>query len=504
MKHKLKKIIPILIVVSMILTIGTACRDNRPTAQNEIHQGVIDRAYELAESPALPDVTVEKKLRWLSWYEMDETGPTAELFKAKYGIPEENKGENVIDRIQVSYEDRYPQLNALIAAGDSPDLFQFEERNFPWGVTANQYAPIDDLIDFSGSEWDNTREVIELFEWQGKNYCAVTEIANSPALLYYRKSIALEAGLDDPYDLWIENRWDWSAFMEMCQRFSDPANDKYGVVGFYIDEAAILSTGLGLLTIEDGQLKSNKDSGRIERAMDMLTQLATNNFRFPYHEISNFQILPGPFRNGNVLFWNDGPWRYQQEIRAMRDADNWPDDELRIVPFPRDPSADQYYHRGKQDALMLVAGSENTNGFIAWTQSAVLAAQDDKMREQNRQKNQRDYGWTDFQLDTLDKIIAETVLIWDFKNGIGEDVSGATFNSPIENLSKPVITLGESFTGQRAENRGVIEVRIKDINSGMSVEEIPTHVIPTCECDPNDPEEFCDACAGGGGGGQMG
>ena len=70
----------------------------------------------------------EKKLKWLSWYPIDETSSEVELFKANYGIPEEGDAtygdyaNNVFQYINVSYNERYDRLGALVSAGDSPDI----------------------------------------------------------------------------------------------------------------------------------------------------------------------------------------------------------------------------------------------------------------------------------------------------------------------------------------------------------------------------------------------
>jgi multiple sugar transport system substrate-binding protein len=505
MNHKfknLKRFTAALVMSSLLLSLAVGCGEKDETrgreGQNERHQGVIDRAGELKSHASLPDITVDRKVRLLSWYDVDESSPTAELFREKYGVPQAEVNDRILDITRVSYVDRYTRLNSMIASGDSPDMFQFEERNFPWGVLANSYEPVCDLIDFSDPIWDHTRDIMELFRWQGKDYCAITELAPSSALLYYRKSVVAEAGLEDPYDLWLRNSWNWGTFLDMMKKFSDPVNNKYGIIGFYIDEAAILSTGTGIITIENGLLKDNMNDVRIERAMDLLLNLAQNNYRYPYHEISEYAILPAPFRNQEVLFWNDGPWRYQEEIKTMRDADKWPEDELRIVPFPADPTAlanGTFYHRGKQDSLMLVAGSKNKEGFKAWTLCAAVAAQDERMEALNREKIMEDYGWTEMQLGVLDRIEETSTLIWDFKNGIGNDVADATSASPVENLSKPVIVDGLTYTQQRGRNSNIIRVRVEDINAGRNIDDMEKYEKPDCDCDPNAEEpEFCEVC----------
>ena len=472
MKNKFKTIMSLLIISAITLTFaGTACKtkdvDGYGNKFKEFSQdeGVLNTANKLQDNPALPDVEVTEKLRWLSWFPVDETSPTAELFKAKYGVPQadSNDKNNVIHVINVTYESRYEQLAALIMGGDAPDMFQFEERNFPYGAYKNQFQPIDDIIDIYSPEWDPTREYIEMFQWGGKHYCAITEVVNSSSLLFYRNSIRQEAGLKDPYELWQKGEWTWDTFRQMLQDFSVP-DKKWGISSFYLDESTILTTGIGLISIEDGRLKNNMDDARIERAMDFLQDLTKNNLRYPYHELSNYQISPKQFRSGEVLFWGDGPWRYQEEISQLRDGDNWPDDEICIVPFPRDPEADDYYQRGKQDALMLVTGSKNANGFKAWTQCAIIAVHDPEMKVVGREKAKDNFGWTNLQLEAMDAI-RDLTPVWDFKNGIGEDVCGVTWASPVENLTKPIVTEGATYTQLREENRGAIEARIDDINA---------------------------------------
>ncbi|MCL1880630.1 MAG: extracellular solute-binding protein [Oscillospiraceae bacterium] len=432
------------------------------------YQGVIDRAAELAEDSIFDEVfgddfEVTDVIQWLSWFPIDPYSPTMETFKARFGTPA--GADAPIERISVAYENRYSRLGTLINGGDSPDLFQFEERYWPWGSHTEHFQPVDNIIDFSRPEWDNTRDIMELFEWGGRNYTAITELTNSTAILFYRHSIAEGAGLEDPFAMWQRGDWTWDALLDMVSDFSE-TNSRWGITGFYTDEAAILSTGTGILTIEDGLLRNNLDDPRVERAMDFVRNLATNDFRYPYHILNDFALPYRDFRDGNVLFFNDGPWKYQEQFSRFARTDNWADDELRMVPFPRDPQADNDYIRGKQDALMFVHGSTNRDGFLAWTYSMLLAHQDDEMSRQTRARDKENFGWTDHHLDTLEELRdpADFTLVWDFKNGIGIDVACAVSESYVQMLTRPVIIEGEPFPGQREAHRGPIEARIREIN----------------------------------------
>ena len=483
---KFKKAVALMLTAALLLSVGCTKKDRTPievVPEGKEHDGVLQRAKELTSHSALPDVTVDEQIKFLSWYNVDETIPTAEIFKAKYGIPghgflgidievpedleERRKLPKVIKWEQTSYNTRYERLNSLIMSGDSPDMFPFEERNYPNGVWKKHFQTIDGVIDLDDPIWASMRDTIDLFKWAGKNYCAVTELSNSTAMLYYRRSVAQEAGLDDPYTLWRSGEWTWDTFRTMLQKFSE-VDKSWGIQGTYVDEATVLSTGVGLISIENGVLKNNLDDSRVERAMSFVQDMAINDWRFPYHQLTDFQITPSAFRSGTVLFWCDGPWVYTETLQKIRDNDSWTEDEICIVPFPRDPLSNQYFQRGKQDALMLVAGAQNIDGFKAWTMSAAIAAQDAAMLQQNRDKLKKDWGYTDKQLKAREDIIDTLVPVWDFKNGIGEDLGLATGESPVENLTKMVYMWGESYTQMRSENRAKIDLRIIEINDAFN------------------------------------
>ncbi|MCL1832745.1 MAG: extracellular solute-binding protein [Oscillospiraceae bacterium] len=486
MKNRLKRIFALLIVCSMMFSV-IACGEKNPvdtqtnttdteddgTApvvdQHGEFKEVFDRADEIAKLPVWDEVfdddfKVTEPLKWLTWYEVDKNSPTMATYKAVFG--DIDGYEQPVERLNCSYENRYESLNNLVGGGNPPDMFQFEERFFPFGAYEGFYQPVDDIFDFDRPEWDNTRDVMELFSWGGKNYTAITELTNSTANLFYLKSVADGAGLDDPFTVWRNGDWTWEVFEDMVTQFSQ-TDEKWGIISFYIDEAAILSTGTPILGLKDGLLVNNMYERPVERACELLKNLALGDFRYPYHELSDFKMNYNAFRQGKILFFGDGPWEYNQKFAKFAVTDNWDEDEFRIVPFPRDPdpSVDTHYMRGKQDAMMLVRGSTNKNGFKAWTYSALIAQQDEKMREAGRNRDKKNLGWTDDQLDVLEELRdpERTTLVWDFKNGIGLDI-GDLGEFPVERLTKPVIVHGESYAELRTSEEKPIIKRIGEIN----------------------------------------
>jgi multiple sugar transport system substrate-binding protein len=395
---------------------------------------------------ALPDVEVTHKLRAVSWLEPDENSPAAELFRQKYGVPEPEKGDNIFEWIRVFYDSRYITLNSMLAAGEPLDMFQFDERAFPLGAYLGQFAPIDELINFNGSEWDATYDAIAQFKLHDRYYVAVTELTDSYSLLFYRKSVIQQHGLPDPYELWRRDNWTWDTFLEICEQFTDADSHRHAVAGWGLDCSVIPTTGTGLITLENGLLKNNMHDWRIENAMDFLHTLAVNDYRYPNH-LNNFQIFFDDFVNGNILFWNEPP--------------PFADDEICIVPFPRDPTANHYYQRGNHWGHMLVSSSDNHDGFLAWTQSAVIAAQTPELQQQARERKMAELGLTAHQLNVLEQIRAETIPVWDLKRGIGADSSGQI---RVDEFTASVAMYGADYSELREIYGGVIDSAVRRIS----------------------------------------
>lgn len=488
MNKRYKAIVSSVLTLSMLLSL-TACTtesesldtDETTTTTTEYVRTTLETDENVqSEVERLQDqvkdetVEVTKKIKWLAWYEIDETSAPYELFKQVYGVPEEgdtsygDDADDIFSFQNVSYGNRYDTLATLIQSGDSPDLFPFEIQNFPYSVYKNMFQPIDGIVDTTTDEWSATRDVMDKFMWGGKNYCAVTTV-NSFSLLWYQRSVVEEAGLDDPYDLYKAGEWTWDTFLAMCEGFSSPEEGKYCLDGWNPENSFIATTGIPLIEITDGQLVDNMNDVRIERVMDMLTTMCTQNYRYPRHELNGHGINLSAWANGDTLFFDDGTWALESATWQKYIKNNvFSADDVFFVPFPRDPNADDYYQMMKQDAFMLVAGAENVDGYKAVIAVNLACANDESVALASREKGKNDFGWTDEQYDLLDEI-ATLSPVFDFKNGIGEDIAGtSTAENDIESLTKTPYVYGtSSYTQLRAENEGRIRARLDLLNASL-------------------------------------
>ena len=225
----------------------------------------------------------------------------------------------------------------------------------------------------------------------------------------------------------------------MAREFQKSGDNKYTIDGYNPENEFVVSTGTPIVSNVNGVITNNMYDANVERAMDLLSTLQKENLRYPRHEL-----------NG------------------------WSDDEICVVPYPRDPQADKYYHFMKQDALMWCKGSTNDAGVAAWIDCNVTASLDPATTAASIAQSKEKNGWSDYNLDfiysqtTLDGT-SKLTPIFDFKNGLGTDIASAdTADSNVEQLTKYVYIQGEqSYTQLREANFAVIDARINEINEAI-------------------------------------
>lgn len=424
-----------------------------------------------------PDLEVNKRIKWMAWWDIDETTAAAELFKSVYGIPatgdDPGRVGRIFDYISVSYLERYDKLSTAIAAGDSPDLVPFEIRDFPNGAVS-RYQPVDDIINLNSAKWAGTKDLMENFAVNGKHYCAFYELSFN-SLMYYRKSVIEDAGLPDPRTLFENGEWTWDTFLDMARRFQTTGDNRYVVEGYNTDAELLLTTGTPIIGMENGRLVNNMNSPDVMRAMELLWTLQSENLRYPIHEYG-WTINTKSWAQGDILFYADGgAWTFEESLEKYARKFGWSDDEICVVPYPRDPQADRYYHNMKQDAVMWCRNSENAAGVAAWIDCCVTSGLDPEIRAATIQQSKDRFGWTDYNLDfiySLTAVDGSSILtpVFEYKHGIGTYIADASSsNSPVESLTKTVYLTGDrTYSQLKEEHFAVIDARINELNQMLS------------------------------------
>ncbi len=491
--NKFKTVISAMLATVMLLTV-TACDESAPMAQSGTNtpvtsattaattttfaenQGVNDAVDDITISLDNPDLEVTERIKWMAHYDIDETSAAAILFKNTYGTPEKgddpNRDGRIFDYYSVAYAERHDKLAAAIAADDSPDLFPFDAMDFPYGVLKGRYQPIDDIIDLDSPKWAATKGQMEQYKLNDRYYCAFWEISLAN-IMYYRTSMIEEIGADDPQELFMAGNWNWDTFLDIARKWQLSAADRYVIDGYNPENDFLLSTGVPMIGNDGTKLYHNLNNPALERAEELLLTLQQENLRYPRHELNGWQVNPKAFANGNVLFYADGAlWVWESTINKFAQRYGWADNEVKIVPFPKDPHADAHYVTLKQDSFMWVKGSKNENGVKAWLDCCVTASNDESIREASIQQAIDNYGWSRenlefyYSLTTLNGTSPVTPIV-EFKGGLGAVSDGSGVTNPIQSLTNLPYLTGDSFIQLRETHLPAIQSAIDEINAAI-------------------------------------
>lgn len=483
---KLKTLMAALMAATMVLTM-TGCEEEDPNASvskttNDVEmedQAVEEAAKALVGNLSYPDLKVTKRIKWMGWWPLDETSGECILFKEVYGIPE--TGENPADEGRifeysaVEYGSRYDTLATAIASDESPDIFPFEIADFPYGVLMNRYQAVDDVVDFSEEKWARTRELNEQFALNGKHYTTFTSYSLAD-LMWYKKSNIAAIGADDPQELFNQGKWDWTAFLNIADKWQQSGTTdtpRFVCDGWKVDTSLICSTGVPVVGTDGGKLVNNLHTAEVERAVtDVIAKLQRENLRYPRHELNEWAQNPNAWANDQTLFFCEGTWRYEEDLQMFKRRFKWADDEIKVVPYPKDPKADKQYVELKADCYMWVKGSTNKEGVQAWYDCLITTSNDVPLHEASNAKliKNTKQGYTKEIIDFLDTLYgyngeSPVTPVVEFKTGLGPNVDNGTMDCPVGGIVGKVYLTGESFTTTREEYEGAIQKAIDDINA---------------------------------------
>lgn len=288
----------------------------------------------------------------------------------------------------------YEKLATLIAADDSPDLMTYEPIAFPYGVSKNMFEPLDNYLDAEDALWADMKDIIDSYEYNGKHYYFPHRIVTSFALNYDRTTIE-EAGLTDPYDLYVAGEWTWDAWREMMIEF---CNQDDSHIGFYGTDTMISSfvhtTGTPVIGMSaDGTITNNLTNPDVTRAVEYFSELGRNGLLYPADHPHGDWVSPQVWAtvSDKILFLGMEPeWTYiaaTEQVQNPQGVENDIHDtisDFAFVPFPRDPDADQYYTSTGTFGYMIPKGAKNISGSIEFIQLNRLYETDQNIIDQVR------------------------------------------------------------------------------------------------------------------------
>lgn len=418
----IKKISAGIMALSLSLSAAVSCDDKKENKESEVvSEEQIIPTEPPTESPE--DKAKNRTITWFADFSLDTqdggASPAAlSLFRDFYG------GD--INYVQVNAEEKYSMLDYYIACGESVDMFPYDETTFPYGVKNNLFDPLDPYFDVMGVNeglWSDMENAIDMFEYNGEHYVMPYDVSSPDFIMYSRKLVKKEK-LDDPYELYLEGKWDWDIMLDMMSKFvSNPEAEtrRYGISGDF-GRAMLTSSGSAVVKYENGKFVNNiKDKG-IAEAEKLMKKISDENLYNP----NWYEFYPN---DNSTLFYAMGDWAL-----GMTNAKNAKKD-IMVVPFPKNPNAENYSINCDYNAKMLVKNSQNPEAVAAYLKCERVAAAEEKYRQLEKEslsvKEKDAYGkWIPYvtveQYDAVQSYLNEAKKnpLFDFGYGMGEKMYG--------------------------------------------------------------------------------
>ena len=294
------------------------------------------------------------EIKALCYYDLAATQPyLAEMLAERFG-------GTITTEITSSGSAYFDKLGVLVASGLSPDIVRYDDMAYPMGVSKNMFTALDDWLDMDAPLWASEKDVIESFNYLGKHYYYPSDVESKFSIIYNRLALE-EAGLSDPYELYVNGEWDWDAFESMMSQWQRLGPNYTGFTGgSYSAMVFANTTGVKIIDMTGSQIINNMKNTDVQRTMDWLSGLKKLGY------IGDGFVDPGEaFVDGKLLFLGMGlTWGFEsaQESFFKKGLEG----DFAALPFPRDPQSDRYYMSAQSFGFMVPAGAQNVQGAVDW------------------------------------------------------------------------------------------------------------------------------------------
>lgn len=287
-----------------------------------------------------------KNIKVFAGYEPNEwMRAAAEVYKQKYG------GE--VTFITATWDTRISQLQQYIESGDSPDLASAYFYDGLSLMLPQLVQPIDDLIDKSNPNY--ALDLMEkFFTYDGKTYSVVVGTGDlQQKILIYNKDIFKKMMMETPDTLYNKGEWNWDTFRQIAKNVTSAEN--YGF-GTWEDEIFALSNGADPILYDGQTLKLNLEDSKVKEG-----------FQLMYDMINvDKSMVPGKW-DSDALFADGQNAMIVGNLSKLATYRNAGID-CGFVPFPKGPSAQEYYSYVYPGGWMVPAGAENPEAGIAYAE----------------------------------------------------------------------------------------------------------------------------------------
>ena len=395
-----------------------------------------------------------KKVRILCHYDPTNNGKSyaAKQYKKKYGAN--------VQWVKTEWDTRFNDLSTYVLSGKGIDLFVMDDAVLPKSIVNNMVQPVGQYVKVSESTFSKFGTAMNSYKFDGKYYALVTNV-NAANVVYYNKKTIKKNGLEDPYTLWKDGKWNWDTFKSELEAFVDPEEGRYGLDGYYFEQALGYSAGKSAVSSNKGKLVSNLRSKNLAKAMRFGESLYNDGLIMDKADFE-WQQQPQFLGEGKELFYIGGTWLIESAPSDW--SFNIKPADLGVVPVPS-PKGYNNYMYASAEGYVLLEDSDNPEGAVKF---AELQAQGNLNKSniaavQKTQKNK--YKWSNTTIKTIREIndTAKKYPVFEFAAGVSSDVASITINGGDEiGVRGPFH--GESWSDYVNDAGDVVEILVNEAN----------------------------------------
>ena len=364
-----KKILATVLSVAMVASMLAGCGSSA-AAPEATAPAAEEATEETAEAPAAEEATEEtaeapaasgevQELTWMFW---DDLNATEDLISKGYAetIERFNKdyeGVYHVTPITTNLEEYYTKLNALVAAGETPDVFIVSP-----GANLNDYATTGvaaKLDDYLADGWKDTFTSDAVFAggtYPDGIYAVPLNIA--AACVFYNTEMFADAGVEVPKT--------FDELLDVCQKLQDkgytPITISAGTAWCLSMVAGYLCDRNGLVLSDIAEHKTDWMDEKVINAGKQIQQLSKYFQKTAAGDDND--IATAGFYNGEAAILIQGSWAIGQINGSCAEGFA---DKVGVFAFPAVEGGNPDPNRviAKSDSLAMSATTKCPEGAVA-------------------------------------------------------------------------------------------------------------------------------------------
>jgi ABC-type glycerol-3-phosphate transport system substrate-binding protein len=296
-----------------------------------------------------------KTIKIVSWWDMTIGEDNPDNIAKKANLEALMAKHNFkVEYIAIDYGEYQQKVTASLLAGEPiGDIVRLGKTyTVPTLVKQDLLWPIDEYT--KNERAFNQVMTNELYTYEGRGYGFTEDQANLVQGIFYNRTLLGQLGIKSPQEFVNEDNWNWETFIQTAKDANKDTNndgklDTWGLANPSLLDQALYSNKTELTKGD----KHNLDDPALLESLNFVSRMATEQFARPTE--GGDWTEPGQFfRQGNTLMYAGAMW----EIGGLKT--DMPDYDIGFVPFPKGPSATEYYsYEGLLQALTIPKAVEN-------------------------------------------------------------------------------------------------------------------------------------------------